>query len=143
MCIRDRLFNNQGLAKREFRAALALVRLAESSLTAVAYVWAGLFTAASGTLALSILPSLLIGVPIGAWLIRHIDAEVFRRTCMSFDAWVVGFGVSTLLRALHIIEGPAAFSVLAAVVAVDAFLLYRFFAVQRRAPLAQPASVTR
>ena len=137
------LFNNQGLAKREFRAALALVRLAESSLTAIAYVWAGLFTAASGTLALSIVPSLLIGVPIGAWLIRQMDAEVFRRTCMSFDAWVVGFGVSTLLRALHIIEGPAAYSVLAAVVAIDAFLLYRFFAVQRRDSLPQPAPVTR
>ncbi len=37
--------NNQGLEKREFRAALGLVRLAESSMTAVAYIWAGLFTA--------------------------------------------------------------------------------------------------
>ena len=35
--------NNQGFAKKEFRAALGLVRLAESSLTAVAYVYAGLF----------------------------------------------------------------------------------------------------
>jgi uncharacterized membrane protein YfcA len=129
------LFNNQGLAKREFRAALALVRLAESTLTAVAYAWAGLFTMASGTLALGIVPSLLIGVPIGAWLIQRMDAEVFRRTCMSFDAWVVGFGISTLLRALHIVEGPAAYSVLAAVIAVDAVLLYRFFAIQRREAL--------
>ena len=36
--------NNQGLEKREFRAALGLVRLAESSMTAVAYAFAGLFT---------------------------------------------------------------------------------------------------
>ena len=137
------LFNNQGLAKREFRAALALVRLAESSLTAVAYAWAGLFTAASGTLALTIVPSLLIGVPIGAWLINHMDAEVFRRTCMSFDAWVVGFGISALLRALHIVEGPAAFGVLGAVVAIDAVLLYRFFATHRREPLSLSASPSR
>jgi len=137
------LFNNQGLAKREFRAALALVRLAESSLTAIAYAWAGLFTAGSGTLALAIVPSLLVGVPVGAWLIRRLDAEVFRRTCMSFDAWVVAFGVSILLRALHIVEGPAAFSVLAAVAVIDALLLYRFFAVHRRTPLPLPASATR
>ncbi len=30
--------NNQGLAKKEFRAALGFVRLAESSMTAVAYL---------------------------------------------------------------------------------------------------------
>jgi uncharacterized membrane protein YfcA len=129
------LFNNQGLEKREFRAALALVRLAESTLTGVAYAWAGLYSAASGTLALTIVPSLLLGVPIGAWLIRRVDAEVFRRTCMSFDAWVVAFGVSTLLGTLQIVEGPAAFLVLAAVIIIDLVLLYRFFAVQRRAPL--------
>jgi len=36
--------NNQGLSKREFRAALGFVRLAESTMTAVAYAAAGLFT---------------------------------------------------------------------------------------------------
>jgi len=134
------LFNNQGFAKREFRAALALVRLAEATLTGIAYAWAGLYSASSGALALSIVPGLLVGVPIGAWVIRHVDAEVFRRICMSFDAWVVGFGISTLLRALHIVDGPAAFGVLAAVMAVDAVLLYRFFAVQRRPRLSLSAS---
>ena len=137
------LFNNQGLARREFRAALALVRLAEASLTAIAYAWAGLFSWSSAALAGSIIPSLLVGVPIGAWLIRRTDAEVFRRTCMSFDAWVVGFGLSTLLRTLHIVEGPAAFGLLAAVGAVDAVLLYRFFIAQRRLPLALSASPSR
>src|SRR5204863_7070184 len=41
------LLNNQGLAKREFRAALAFVRLAEAGFTAIAYAYAGLFTRAS------------------------------------------------------------------------------------------------
>ena len=36
------LLNNQGLAKREFRAALGFIRLAESSFTAIAYLTAGL-----------------------------------------------------------------------------------------------------
>lgn len=137
------LFNNQGLARREFRAALALVRLAESTLTAVAYAWAGLFTAASGRIALSIAPSLLVGVPLGAWIIRRTDAEVFRRLCMSFDAWIVGFGISTLLGRLQIVDGPAAYLVLAAVAIGDALLLYRFFAGQRRSTLALSTSLSR
>jgi hypothetical protein len=46
---------------------------------------------------------------------------------MSFDAWIVGFGISSLLRALGLVPGGAAYSVMAAVIAVDAVLLYRFF----------------
>src|SRR5947208_3245876 len=38
------MLNNQGLAKREFRAALGFVRLAEATFTAIAYWSAGLFT---------------------------------------------------------------------------------------------------
>ena len=74
-----------------------------------------------------IVPSVLIGVPIGALLIRRIRQETFRRVCMSFDAWVVSFGVSTLLRELHLVESGAAFLVMAAVIVVDAWLLVRFF----------------
>jgi uncharacterized protein len=137
------MLNNQGFAKREFRAALGFVRLAEATFTAIAYAYAGLFTRESLGLAPSIVPSLLIGVPLGAWLIRRIDAETFRRVCMSFDAWVVGFGVSTLLRSLHLVDGAEAYSVLAAVVLIDVLLLYRFFAAPRPAPLALSESVTR
>jgi uncharacterized membrane protein YfcA len=121
------LLNNQGLAKRDFRAALGIIRLAESSFTAVAYLSVGLFTTTSMFLIPQILPSVLIGVPIGAWLIRRMPAETFRRLCMSFDAWVVGFGVSTVFRDLKILEGPKAFSFLAVVILIDVFLLYRFF----------------
>ena len=128
-------FNNQGLAKREFRAALGFVRLAEAALAATAYWYAGLFTREALALMPAIVPSLLVGVPLGAWLIRRVDAELFRRVCMSVDAWIVGFGVSTLLRVLHLVDGPGAYSVLAGVAAVDAFLLYRF-SVQRRPALA-------
>ena len=127
------MLNNQGLAKGEFRAAMGFIRLAESTLTAVAYIYAGLYTAQSVALIPLIVPSLIVGVPLGAWLIRHVDAETFRRVCMSFDAWVVGFGISVLLRALHLVESSAAYVVLAAVVAVDLVLLYRFFSRPRGA----------
>ena len=103
------LLNNQGLAKREFRAALGIIRLAESTFTAIAYLTAGLFTRTSMTLIPHIVPSVLVGVPIGTWLIRRMPAETFRRLCMSFDAWVVGFGVSTTLQALKVVAGSKAF----------------------------------
>jgi uncharacterized membrane protein YfcA len=52
------LFNNQGLVQNEFRAGLALVRAAESSVTAVVYYKLGLFIAESqNTLVMLIPPS--------------------------------------------------------------------------------------
>jgi uncharacterized membrane protein YfcA len=119
--------NNQGLSKQEFRAALGLVRFAESSMTAIAYLAAGLFTAASLALVRGILPSVLVGVPIGAFVIRHVRSETFRRVCMSFDAWIVSFGISTLLRGLGVINGYGAYGVMAAVIVIDAVLLFRYF----------------
>jgi uncharacterized protein len=122
------LLNNQGLGKREFRASLGFIRLAESSFTAIAYFSAGLITTQSNLLIPQILPSVLIGVPIGAALIRQMKAETFRRICMSFDAWIVGFGVSTVLRDTKLVAGPAAYLFLLGVIVVDGILLYRFFA---------------
>jgi hypothetical protein len=124
------MLNNQGFAKRDFRAALGYIRLAESSFTAVAYAYAGLYTVNSFALIPAILPSVIIGVPIGAWLIRHLRSETFRRICMSFDAWVVGFGISTLLRELRWVDSPAAYGVLLGVILVDGALLYQFFSRQ-------------
>jgi uncharacterized membrane protein YfcA len=125
--------NNQGLSKREFRAALGFIRLAESTMTAIAYAAAGLFTRESAVLIPQILPSLAIGVPLGGLLIRRIQPETFRRVCMSFDAWIVALGISTLLRDLHIVSGAAAYSVLALVIVLDGWLLYRFFVRARAA----------
>ena len=121
------MLNNQGFAKQEFRAALGFVRLAESSLTAIAYLSVGLFTVDSIGLVPQILPGVAIGVPIGAFLIRHARPETFRRVCMSFDAWIVAFGISTVLRDLGVVESRAAYLVLVGVLVFDAWLLYRFF----------------
>ena len=56
------LLSNQGLTKKDFRAALGLVRLAESGMTAVAYLYAGLYSATSLALVPWILPAILVGV---------------------------------------------------------------------------------
>ncbi|HVH66850.1 MAG TPA: sulfite exporter TauE/SafE family protein [Gemmatimonadales bacterium] len=121
------MLSNQGLMKQDFRAGLGLVRLAESTFTALAYYWAGMFSVESAGLVRYILPSLVVGIPLGVQLIRHVRPETFRRACMSFDAWVVGYGISTLLQQLRLVETGAAFTVLAAVGLLDLWLLYRFF----------------
>jgi len=123
------MLSNQGLTKKDFRAALGFVRLAESSMTGAAYLYAGLFSSESLALIPWIVPSIAIGVPIGAQIIRRVEPETFRRLCMSFDAWVVGFGLSTLVRDLNIVQSGAAYLILVGVGLIDSLLLYRFFSV--------------
>ena len=55
---------------------------------------------------------------------------------MSFDAWVVAFGLSGLIRTLHLGNNSVAYTEFFAVVAFDLWLLYRFFFVlPRTAPV--------
>jgi hypothetical protein len=121
------LFNNQGLVKQDFRAGLALIRVAESLLTALAYWYLGLFVSESLTLASAIVPCVLLGIPLGAWAIRRLDAETFRRICMSFDVWVVGFGLSRVLIELKLAAGAPAYAPMIAAGLLDFVLLYLFF----------------
>src|SRR2546427_9392927 len=127
------LFNNQGLVKDEFRAGLALVRVAESTVTAIVYFHLGLFVSESQNLMLVIIPTVTVGIPLGAYVIRRLDAETFRRICMSFDAWVVGFGLSRVLIELHLMASPWAYGVMALTILIDLYLLYLFFTVRRAA----------
>jgi uncharacterized membrane protein YfcA len=127
------LFNNQGLVRTEFRAGLALVRVAESSATALAYYQLGLFSAESNGILLALIPSVFFGIPLGAYFIRHLEPETFRRICMSFDAWVVGFGFSRVLIDLNFMQSPWAYSVMGVTILIDIYLLYVFFA-KRRVP---------
>ena len=121
------LFNNQGLVKQDFRAGLALIRVAESVLTAFAYWQLGLFVADSFAIASTIVLAVLVGIPLGAFAIRRLDAETFRRVCMSFDVWVVGFGLSRVLVELDLGQGALVYGPMALAVLLDARLLYAFF----------------
>jgi uncharacterized membrane protein YfcA len=125
------MLNNQGFVREDFRASLAIIRIAESTFTAIAYAFLGLYSVQTGSLLVLIAPSVLIGVPLGAFLIRRLALETFRRICMSFDAWVVGFGLSRTLIDLGVLGDPAGYVVLATAVAVDLVLLYQFFAKRR------------
>jgi uncharacterized protein len=130
------MLNNQGYVREDFRASLALIRIAESTLTAIAYAFLGLYTVQTGSLVALIAPSVIVGVPLGAYLIRRLAAETFRRVCMSFDAWVVGFGFSRSLLDLGILGDPSAYVVLATAAMIDLVLLYQFFTKRSRGELA-------
>ena len=121
------LFNNQGYAKQDFRAALGVIRVAESVMTGIAYSFLGLYSAGSLAIIPYIVPSVLLGIPLGTFLIRWMDPETFRRICMAFDGLVVGFGLSRVLVELNLASTFTTHSILAIVVLINAFLLYRFF----------------
>lgn len=128
------MLNNQGFVKEEFRASLGIVRVVESTLTAIAYYFLGLYSVASFKLIPYIVPSVLIGLPLGVLLVQRMASETFRRICMSFDAWVVGFGISRALIDLHLVTSPYAYLPFVAAVWIDACLLFAFFKKAHREP---------
>ena len=122
------MFNNQGLDKEEFRAALGTVRVVETMLTSIAYGFLGLYSAKSIHLVAPIAPAVLLGLPLGWYLIRFMRGETFRRVCMSFDAWIVGFGLARSIIDLKLLGSSGAYSIWGAVIFFDLILLYQYFA---------------
>ena len=121
------ILSNQGLVKQEFRAALGVIRFSLSSLTAISYYYFALYQPESLTVLATILPSVIVGIPIGTYVIRKINPETFRRICMSFDAWFVSFGLSRVFMQLNILQSPTAYSIVAIAILIDANLLYKYF----------------
>jgi uncharacterized membrane protein YfcA len=121
------MFNNQGVEKNEFRAALGTVRIVETTTTAIVYCFLGLFTSRSIHLLMPIAPAVLLGLPLGTYVIRHVPSETFRRVCMSFDAWIVGFGLARTLLDLRLLGPLGAYGIWGVVILFDLYLLYRYF----------------
>jgi uncharacterized protein len=121
------LFNNQGYPKQDFRAALGIIRLAESSLTAIAYGFIGFYSAGSMEIIPCIIPSILLGIPLGTYVIRLMDPETFRRICMAFDGLIVGFGLSRVLGELELASPVTTYGILSIVILINGYLLFRFF----------------
>lgn len=98
---------NQGLSKNEFRATIAQIRLAESSLTLTTYlVFSTFFGAHLFTVPLlRLLPYLIvpavIGIPLGTLLVRSLSPEFFRRVVMVADAAFISYGLSAVLVVLR------------------------------------------
>lgn len=125
------MFNNQGVNKNEFRAALGTVRVVETTATAMVYGFLGLFSSRSIHLVVPIAPAVLLGLPLGAYLIRHVPSEPLRRVSMSFDAWIVGFGLARTLIELRLLGASGAYRIWGAVILFDLYLLYRYFVMGR------------
>jgi uncharacterized membrane protein YfcA len=119
-------WNNQGLVKSEFKAAIAQIRIAESYTTCLSYYLLGLFTATTVQLFIWVAPPVILGIPLGIFVVRHVPVETFRRICMSFDAWIVGYGLAVVLGSLFGLI-TVGYGIWALVIGIDAFLLYRFF----------------
>ena len=121
------ILSNQGLVKKEFRAALGIIRLSLSSLTAISYYYLGFYQLESINVLAAIIPSVIVGIPIGTYIIRKVNPETFRRVCMSFDAWFIGFGLSRVLIQLNILKSPFAYSILLLAILIDGVLMYKYF----------------
>lgn len=119
-------WNNQGLRRSEFKAAVAQIRIAESYLTCVSYYLLGLFTASSISLFKVISPPVFIGIPIGMFVVSKVAVETFRRLAMTFDAGIVGYGLSATLPILFGISTTLSYTLFLVVLAVDLGLFYRY-----------------
>lgn len=122
------LLNNQGFTRDDFRAGLSLFRIVESTVTALVYWKLGLFSVASSELAGTMLLPVLIGCPVGTFLLRRLPPETFRRITMSTDALLVAF---SLTRAAEL--APVWAGTLGVAVAVfEAVILFRYFSAKPR-----------
>lgn len=119
-------WNNQGLAKEDFKVALAIVRSLESTCALIAYAYLGLVTRESAGLLPWIAPGVLIGFPIGHLLVERIGVETFRRICMSFDAYLIAFGLARTLTAFGVAPASA-YAVMIVTALIDTRLLWSYF----------------
>lgn len=97
-------WRNNGLAKNEFRAVVAQIRVAEASFTTISYLVLGLFSNSSiGVFPYVFIP-VLVGIPIGVFLLRKVSADFFRKLVMGADGIFVLFGLTSTLGTQNIIS---------------------------------------
>ena len=124
--------NNQGFSKSEFKSALGLIRMVQALLAALVYFYLGLYQVSHITLSAFILPGIVLAIPLGSAAVRNIGTETFRRIAMSFDAWIISFGLARLLIYLNLFSNIQAYSIMATVIGIDLFLLSRYFVIKAR-----------
>jgi uncharacterized membrane protein YfcA len=129
-------YNNQGLSRDEFKAAISQVRITESYLTCITYYFLGLFNASSSGWFGTVTPlqffeiialPVLVGLPLGIVLAKRIDYETFRRISMSFNSWTIGYGLTRILVTFFKIDINVANALFAIIVGLSLLILYRYF----------------
>lgn len=142
-------WNNQGLKKDEFKAAIAQVRITESYITCISYYLLGLFSATStgwfGTVTPMqlfevIAPPVLVGLPLGVLVVRRMNVDTFPRIAMTFNALIVDYGLTRVLMLLFKLNVNIANLLFAVFAAIAIGLLYRYFAMRdrKKESLAEP-----
>jgi uncharacterized protein len=134
-------WNNQGMAKNEFKAAVAQVRIAESYLTCISYAILGLFTATTFQLFTVTALPVLLGIPLGMIVLSKVAAETFSRSTMTFNAGVVSFGLAQVFISLLKMPTEIAYSFWGVVLAIDVLLFYRFFKNRSKVAAKPPAKL--
>ncbi|HZX96921.1 MAG TPA: sulfite exporter TauE/SafE family protein [Myxococcales bacterium] len=137
------LLNNQGLSKEEFRAALSLFRIVESSFTLAAYLALGLIGRESLALSATLFPAVVLALPAGYLALRRVPAEPFRRTCMAVDVLLVGFGLARTVIERHLIPPAAAWAGFGALIVLEAALLGAWAAGKLRGTSVTPVGAVR
>jgi uncharacterized protein len=125
------LLNNEGYEKSDFRAALGLIRVVESTFTAVVYVMLGLLTFESFQLFLWIIPGVVIAMPLGSFILGKVDPQTFRRICISVDAWLIAYGLLRTLGSGMWLSETANYLIFAAIVAADGLTVAKYLRARR------------
>jgi uncharacterized membrane protein YfcA len=118
--------NNEGYEKHDFKAAVGIIRTIESVFTGMAYAMLGIFTAQSLELFWWIIPGVVVGMPLGAFVLNKLEQLWFRRLCISIDVWLIAFGFG---RALWSIQGLSMYvpiTIFVAMAIIDAVNFRRF-----------------
>ena len=123
--------NNQGLDKHQFRAMLAQIRIAEGLSTGFAYYLLSFYSPLGFQISAILLLPMIVGIPMGRLAIHALNVETFRRICMSFDALIIGFGISQTTIALHLASVSSSYTLFLLVALIDSWLLYRYFSRDR------------
>ncbi len=92
-------FQNARTSREEYRASVAVLRFTESTLTAVIYLFLGLYTRETFQVAKWLAPAGLVGLGLGILLAKVVQERGFKRFCITFNVFALGIGFARLLEA--------------------------------------------
>lgn len=93
-------FQNARTERRAYRASVALLRVTESVLTAVVYLFLGLYTLETLHVAAWLAPAGFVGLVVGIQLAKVVREKAFKRFCITFNVFALGIGFARLLESV-------------------------------------------
>lgn len=93
-------FQNARTDRSSYRASVALLRVSESTLTALVYVALGLYTRDTFRVASWLAPAGFLGLMVGIQVAKVVREKAFKRFCITFNVFALGIGFARLLEAV-------------------------------------------